>query len=453
MRCTLPAGSISSVSRTVWPGRIEQGVLERRGRGARAGPVSGVVAEQAEVTAVPASRQRRRRRPPCRRRGSGCSRRRRRSRARCRRCGPARRCGTGSAASASAAKAALRACRRRRARVTSPRRRRRARPAAAWPGRRRPAGRPARRSSGEPMAAKVSTVHSVESIARSRAVSALLGGWRAPPCRAVDVGLDEASGEQRRVLRVARECRPAGRRRAAAAGRAPVSQSHRVALIESCSSWPIGWPSRSNTSSASSMWSGSRKPATGVTAERGSQLVDVRLGRGGRVVVERVRRVDEPEQPAGAFWMPGRSRTVGRSAGHLEGARRGEHRRRARRAGGRRRRPAAASIDRQRAAEQRHGQAGRARPVGPVGARRAGRTPDVGDAEQLLADAVEGRRARGRAARSRSARRSSDCSRRRRGAAELARRGQVALLLRVQPAVDGRRERLAMPGRRSGCVR
>ena len=162
-----------------------------------------------------------------------------------------------------------------------------------------------------PRSAKVSTVHSVVSIARSAAASADSAvGW--PAAAVLHVGGD--AGRWRASPGApARRCRP--KRGPASGGPSrPGAISHTTrSPMGSWSSSPIGRPATSNTSSVSSRWSGSRKPATGLTVQRRVDLVDPRLGRLGHV--GRGRPGGTATGPAGA--NRGRRRSVPGRPGEL----------------------------------------------------------------------------------------------------------------------------------------
>ena len=90
-------------------------------------------------------------------------------------------------------------------------------------------------------------------------------------------------GRRRTARRGGRRGPDPGRavRRSAPGGRARPPRPPRRSS-GSCISWPSGMPEASKHSSASSTWSGSSQPATGLTAQLGVLLVDPRLDRARR---------------------------------------------------------------------------------------------------------------------------------------------------------------------------
>ena len=120
---------------------------------------------------------------------------------------------------------------------------------------------------GEPTAAKVSTVHSVVSIARSSAVSALpAGGVERLRATASACTSPAAISPVMRASAARSSSGPAS----GGTARPGAGSQVTAPVTASWPSCPIAVPATVNASSSSSMWSGSRKPATGLTALPGS---------------------------------------------------------------------------------------------------------------------------------------------------------------------------------------
>ena len=157
--------------------------------------------------------------------------------------------------------------------------------------------------------------------------------------------------------------------------------------MTSWAAWPIGVPAAVNASSPSSMWSGSRKPATGLTASSGLTWSTnaSRTSAGGVAAV--LPRVDEPEQPARGVLQPGPQHARERGSSATSSSR---VLRVASSTSSRHRHQPAERVDQPHVVEPQPAAEERGR--GAVGDRLAvlaADGADVVDAEQLLADAVE----------------------------------------------------------------
>ncbi len=158
-------------------------------------------------------------------------------------------------------------------------------------------GRPTRPATCSlPSAAKLSTVHSVVSMARSSADRRSRAARRRPsgaPSRAAASAATSAAAKSPSASCAG--ARP-WRGPASAGPSRPAAISHITPpLTGSCSSSPMGEPSTPNSSRLSSRWSGITKPATGLTCSAvsiWSTRASVPSAPDGRC------RIDEAEQPA-----------------------------------------------------------------------------------------------------------------------------------------------------------